>query len=377
MSSTTEETPPAQASTSASADGLKSSKPKKILGIFSLILLLGVGYGVWHWFSYGRFHEETDDAYLQADLITLLARDTGYIFEILVAPNATVAKDQVIARIDPEDYKLALEKAKNDLASAQSALVQLDAQIGAGQAAIQQAQAALSAAEATSDGAQKAYQRVRSLRDSSVGNQASLDAAEATAKSAAANVASAEAALAQAQAALAVLKAQKDSAELTVAAAEISVKVAKRDLDFTELRAPFAGVLTERQIEVGSFVTAGSRIGTLVPTDDIYVEANFKETQIADIREGAEVTLQVDAWAKEDLHGKVVSLTAGTGQVFSLLPSSNATGNFTKVVQRVPVRIEIDPDDRARLPLRPGMSVVVEVDTRTGEKAPQVARVGD
>lgn len=373
MSSTRKDTPSEQG---IPAEKPKSGKARRILGIAALLVLAVVGYEGWRWFSHGRYFQETDDAYLQADLVMLQARDTGYIAEILVGPNAAVAKDQVIARIDPQDYALALEKADNALASAESALHQLEAQITAGQAGIQQAEAALSAAQATNDGAQKAYRRAQELKTTSVGTQAALDTAEATAKSATAQVASAEAALAQAQAQLAVLKAQHDSAGLQVRAARTSQRQAQRDLDFTEIRAPFDGILTERQIEIGSWVAPGSRIGTLVPVENIYVGANFKETQIAGIHPGGQVSIRVDAWPDDLLRGTVESLTAGTGQVFSLLPASNATGNFTKVVQRVPVRIRIDAADRARLPLRPGMSVVVEVDTRTGEDHPLTPATG-
>lgn len=344
----------------------KGGKAKRVLSILAVLVLAFAGYEGWHWFSFGRFHEETDDAYLQADLIQMQARATGYVAAVLVGPNAAVTEGQVIALIDPEDYKLALERAQNGLATARSAEHQLQAQLKAGNAAIGQAEAAVVAADATNEGAQKAYRRAKDLKTSSAGTQAALDAAEATARSADAQVQSAQAALAQAKAELSVLHARAESAKLDVRSAGTAVRQAERDLSFTEVRAPFDGVLTARQIEVGSFVTTGSRIGTLVPVGRVYAEANFKETQIADIHPGAKVSLSVDAWPDEALHGEVVSMTAGTGQVFSLLPSSNATGNFTKVVQRVPVRIEIDAADRARLPLRPGMSVIAAVDTRTG-----------
>ncbi|RJE84956.1 HlyD family secretion protein [Paracoccus onubensis] len=371
MASTTDDEVPDDApQNAAQAPRPKSGKAKRILVILAVMALAVIGYEGWHWFSFGRFHEETDDAYLQASLIILQARETGYISEVTVEPNAPVQKDQVLARIDPDDYRLALENAENSLSSAKSAAVQLRAQIDSGHAAVEQAQAALTAARATNDGAQKAYRRAQELQTTRAGTQATTDAAEATAKSAAAQVQSAKAALAQAKAELVVLKARYDGAELDIKAAETGVKQARRDLSFTEIRAPFTGILTAREIEPGSYVTAGSRIGTLVPVGEIYAEANFKETQIAGIRPGAEVSLQVDAWPEETLHGTVQSLSAGTGQVFSLLPSSNATGNFTKVVQRVPVRIVIDAQDRARLPLRPGMSVIAEIDTRTGRDEP-------
>lgn len=358
------------AATEKPAEKPKGGKAKRVLIVLAVLVLAAGGYEGWKWYSYGRFHEGTDDAYLHADLITLQARNTGYVSEILVGPNANVAKDQVIARIDPEDYQLALEVAQNSLSLAISALAGLDAQISAGKAAIQQADAAISAANATNDGAQKSYTRARELKTSSAGTQAAVDSAEATAKSAAAQVESAKAAQAQARAQLTVLDASLESAKLDVRAAQTNLRKAQLDLDYTEIRAPFAGVLTERQIETGSFVTSGSGVGTLVPVSDIYVEANFKETQIAGIHPGAKVAVTVDAWPDAELKGSVESLTAGTGQVFSLLPASNATGNFTKVVQRVPVRITIDPADRDSLPLRPGMSVLVEVDTRTGTPAP-------
>ena len=351
----------------------KGGKAKRILLALACVAVAVAAYEGWHWYSFGRFHEETDDAYLQADLITLQARDSGYISEILVGPNAAVQSGQIIARIDPEDYRLALEKAQNSLAAAESAEAQISAQITSGQAAVEQADAAIAAASATNDGAQKTFRRAQELRATTAGTQAALDQAEATAKSAEAQVQSAKAALAQAKAELAVLHAKQDSARLEIRSAQTGVKLAERDLTFTEIRAPFAGILTERQVEVGSYVTTGSRIGTMVPVSDVYVEANFKETQIAGIRPGAHVRVTVDAWPDQVLNGKVESLTAGTGQVFSLLPASNATGNFTKVVQRVPVRITIDQADRNRLPLRPGMSVLAEIDLRTGDDTQPLA----
>jgi len=344
----------------------KPGKAKRILGVLAFILLAVVGYEGWQWFTSGRFHEKTDDAYLQADLVTLQARESGYIAEILVAANAPVRKGEVIARIDPEDYELALESSRNGLAVAEINVRQLEAQITAGEAAIRQAHAAVTAAEATSDGAQRAYRRARELKTTSAGTQAALDAAEANAKSSAAQVESARGALAQAEAELVLFKARLDTARLEVQSARTDLSKAQRDLDFTQIRAPFDGILTERRVEVGSYVGPGSPIGTLVPVQEVYVDANFKETQIADIHPGAKVSIRVDAWPKEVLHGTVDSLAAGTGQVFSILPSSNATGNFTKIVQRVPVRIQIDAQDRARLPLRPGLSVIAEIDTRTG-----------
>lgn len=360
---------PAPASAPA-APPAKSGKAKRVLGVVALILLGVVAYEGYRWFTFGRFHESTDDAYLQADLVVLQARESGYITEIAIAPNAPVSRGQIIARIDPRDYEIALTAAQNSLEVAKSAGLQLEAQIVAAEATVRQGEALLIAAEAQNDGAQKAYQRARELRTNSAGTQAALDAAEANAKSAAAEVESAKATIAQAQAQLGVLRAQLDTARLDVRVARTQVERAQLDLDFTTIRAPFDGILTERQIQVGSFVAAGSRLGTLVPVQNLYVGANFKETQIADIHPGAKVGIRVDAWPKERLSGMVESLTAGTGQVFSLLPSSNATGNFTKVVQRVPVRITLDEADRNRLPLRPGMSVVVEVDTRTGENRP-------
>lgn len=166
----------------------KGGKAKRVLLILGAVVLAFAAYQGWHWFSIGRFHEETDDAYLQADLVILQAKDTGYIAEVMVAPNAAVTRDQIIARIDPEDYQLALEKAQNALASSQSAQAQISAQITSGHAAVEQAQAAITAASATSDGAQKSYRRAQDLRATTAGTQAALDQAEATAKSAEAQV---------------------------------------------------------------------------------------------------------------------------------------------------------------------------------------------
>ena len=345
----------------------KGGKAKRVLAIVALLVLVLAGWQGWRWYSHGRFHQETDDAYLQADLIMLQARDTGYVAEVLVAPNAPVKKDQVIAVIDPQDYALALEKAQNALALAESAQVQLDAQIVAGQAAIEQARAALAAAEATNDGAQKSFRRAQELKVTSAGTQAALDAAEATAKSASAQVASARAALSQAKAEVQVLEAKRDSAALDVRSAQTGLRLAQRDLDFTRVRAPFDGILTERQIEVGSFVTTGSRIGTLVPTGAVYVEANFKETQIGRMRPGQKAELLFDSYPDTPIEGRIDSLFAASGAQFSLLPPDNATGNFTKVVQRIPVKLTFAADNPLRGLIRPGMSVEVTVDLRSDE----------
>ncbi len=194
---------------------------------------------------------------------------------------------------------------------------------------------------------------------------ADLDSAKTSLEQAQANVTAADASIASADAQIAVLKAQRAEAEASIRSAELSLEKAQRDLDFTVLKAPYDGVVGNLAVQVGDLVSTGKRLAALVPVQDLYIEANFKETQIAHLVPGSKVSIHVDAYGDKPLEGTVRSIAPASGSVFSMLPAENATGNFTKVVQRVPVRIALPEDALKEGHLRAGLSVVVDVDTRT------------
>lgn len=353
----------------AAAAGSAPKKKGKAGTVIRAILLVAIAAGAYEgysWWTHGRFVESTDDAYVSADITTVLSKVSGYVASIEVADNQHVDAGQVIARIDDGDYQLAVQSAKDSVASAQATVERISRQIIASHASVDQAKAALEAAEAREIEAKSSYERQVRLTEGKVSSQALLDSALADMRDATATVSSSKAAVAVADANVAVLEGQMKEAEQTVASARTSLEKAERDLEFTVVRAPVAGVIGNRAAQVGSLLQTGSRVAAIVPLADARIDANFKETQLDLIRPGATVKVTVDAYPELELEGKVQSLSPATGSVFSLLPSENATGNFTKVVQRVPVRISVPASEEGASVLRPGMSVVVEVDTRTG-----------
>lgn len=347
----------------------KKSKGPKILAVLALAALGGGGWFGYSWWTDGRFHVETDDAYVDADISRISARATGYIVEMPVAENARVRAGDVIARIDDTDARLALEAAGRRVDGQKATIVRINALIAAQKTAIEEAEAALQSAQAESERSLKAYQRAATLLKSPSGTQQIMDEATATRDKAAAALASAEAALDSAHAQVDVLTAQRTEAEAALAGLVTAVAIAERDLGFTRITAPVDGVFGNKAVDVGALVQPGSRIGAVVPLDDLHVEANFKETQLGRIRPGQEVAIGVDALPGETFRGVVESVAPGSGATFSLLPPENATGNFTKITQRVPVRIRIDQSSDPHGLLRPGLSVITRVDVRTGQPA--------
>lgn len=355
-----------QTASSAESGQKKKGKAGKVIRAILLVAIAAGVYEGYSWWTHGRFVETTDDAYVAADITTVLSKVSGYVASIEVADNQHVDAGQVIARIDDGDYQLAVQSARDSVASAEATVDRISRQIIAGHASVDQAQASVEAAEAREIEAKASYERQVKLTEGKVSSQALLDSALADMRDATATVSSSKAAVAVAAANVAVLGGQMKEAEQAVASARTSLEKAERDLEFTVVRAPVAGVIGNRAAQVGSLLQTGSRVAAIVPLADARIDANFKETQLDRILPGASVKVTVDAYPELELHGKVQSLSPATGSVFSLLPSENATGNFTKVVQRVPVRISVPVSEEGASVLRPGMSVVVEVDTRTG-----------
>lgn len=339
----------------------------RVAAVSALALAIGVGgYYCHYWWTAGRYMVATDDAYVGAKNATLSPKVSGYIADIVVADNARVAAGDVIARIDDGDYRLAVQTARDQIAVQQAGIDRLGQQVIAQEAAVDQARAQVASAKAGATRADLELKRQQDLSSRQVSSRQSLEQAQAAFEQANASVQAANAALESASANVGVLKAQQEEARRTLKQLETALAKAERDLSFTVIRAPFDGVIGNRAMQVGDYVQPTQRLASLVPLDAIYIDANFKETQLARLQPGQPVRVSVDAYPEHDLEGKVASVAPASGSVFSLLPPDNATGNFTKVVQRLPVRILLPAAVAEQSLLRPGMSVVVSVNTKPG-----------
>lgn len=353
----------------------KPARPWKKLILFA-VLAGGLGFGGLKghdWWTHGRFMVSTDDAYLQADMTILSAKVSGYIAAMEVANNQPVKAGDVIARIDDGDYRLAVQAARDKLATQQSAVARIGRQIEAAKAGVTQAAAQIDAVKADALRTVSDYARQTQLAQSDYTSRARLEQSRADRDRAEATVRSAEAALAAARANVDVLAAQQTEASRLAAELQTAVERAERDLSFTILRAPLDGVVGNKAAEVGTYVQPGTRLAALVPLSGVHVDANFKETQLASVKPGQKAHIEVDAYPGRDFVGTIESVSPASGSVFSLLPPENATGNFTKIVQRVPVRVRISAEEANEGVLRPGLSVVVSVDRRDRPEAAPIA----
>ena len=331
----------------------------------ALAIMVGGGFGA-HWWISGRYMISTDDAYVGAHNTTLASKISGYVANVPVNDNATVHAGDVIATIDDGDYRLAVDSAREKAATQEATVDRIGRQVVAQQANVEQAKAQTVSAQAEVKKTQLEYDRQQALSAQKFASQQTLEQAVAKRDQAIAALQSAQAGIDAAAANLDVLKAQQQEARGTLAELQTALAKAERDLSFTVIRAPVDGVFSNRAVQTGDYVQTGQRVASLVPLHDVYVDANFKETQLAHIRPGQPVSISVDAFSDHDIIGRVVSLSPASGSVFSLLPPDNATGNFTKIVQRLPVRIEVPAGVAAQRMLRPGMSVVVSVNTKPG-----------
>ena len=332
------------------------------------VLIVAVAAGLWYGYDYwtvGRFMVSTDDAYVQGDIASIAPKVTGYIDNIPVVANQHVKAGDVIFQLDSGDYQIALDETEAKLSTQKETLARIVAQTTAAKATQQQAEAQKQAANAVLTNAQATLTRVQKLHATRFVAQADLDTAQSSLDQARANVASADAQIASAKANIDVLNAQYKETDSGTKSLELARDKAARDLAFTTLRAPFDGVVGNLSGKKGDLVSAGQKIAALVPVGQLYIDANYKETQLANIKTGETAHIYVDAIDGTKFDGKVVSVAPASGAVFSLLPPENATGNFTKVVQRVPVRIAIPQDALDSGKIRAGLSVVVDIDTRT------------
>ncbi len=356
---------PAKEGSTAAKPARQGAHRKLALIVFAAAVVLAAGgwYG-YHWLMAGRFIVSTDDAYVHADATTLAAKVSGYVSEIGVTDNAYVHTGDVIARIDDGDYRLAVDTAHDKLATQQSTVARIGKQIQAQQASVEQARAQLVSAQAVQTRTQSELQRQQELAAREFASKQTLEQALSNRDQAVASVQSAQAALDSAIANVDVLAAQQQEATRQQQELKTALARAERDLSFTVIRAPIDGVIGNRAMRVGDFVQTGQRLASLVPLADVYIDANFKETQLARLKPGQPVSVSVDALPDHEITGTVASVSPASGSVFSLLPPDNATGNFTKIVQRLAVRISLPADVTDQRLLRPGMSVVVDVNTK-------------
>ncbi len=334
--------------------------------VIALVVVAAV-VGIWWYVDYqnnGKFLQETDDATVQADMVTIAPRVSGYVAEVLVGENQDVTAGQPLVRIDPRDARAQAAQAEAQIAVAGAQADTARAQITEQYAAIDQARAQLAAArsKAAYDAAEVA--RYRPLAASGAETRQTLAQLEVTARQSADNVRAAEAAVAAQQRRVGSLQSQVAQGRAQGQAARAQLAAASVDVGATQLTAPIAGRIGDKTVTIGQYVQAGTRLMSVVPLDRLYITANFKETQLALMRPGQPVEIEVDALDGVPIEGRVESLAPGTGAQFSLLPPQNATGNFTKITQRVPVRISIAATPEARRLLVPGLSVSVTVDTR-------------
>ncbi|HYH38950.1 MAG TPA: HlyD family secretion protein [Azospirillum sp.] len=338
-----------------------------------MIALSGAGYGGWHWWTEGRFVESTDNAYVQSDISVVSPKVAGYVRDVRVAENQQVAAGDVLVVLDDRDYRAKAAEAEANVAAQKAALGSNEQKLVWQRTQIARAEAELASADAERQRAALAFNRTRSLASDNWTSRQALDTAEADLRKADAAVLKARAALAAERDQIAVLQAAGGEIKAHLEQAAAALDAARNDLDNTVVRAGVDGVVGNRGVQVGQYARPGVQMLSLVPLPDVYVVANFKETQLADMRPGQKVQVTVDAFPAKPLTGTVESFAPASGSKFSLLPPENATGNFTKVVQRVPVRIALPKDTDLSGLLRPGLSVVAEVDTRGHDDRPHLA----
>ncbi|KQM62236.1 MULTISPECIES: HlyD family secretion protein [unclassified Sphingomonas] len=334
--------------------------------VIALALVAAVVGGWWYvdYQNNGKFLQETDDATVQADMVTIAPRVSGYVADVLVGENQDVAAGQPLVRIDPRDARAQAAQAEAQIAVAGAQADTARAQVTEQYAAIDQARAQLAAARSKAAYDAGEVARYRPLAASGAETRQTLAQLEVTARQSADNVRAAEAAVTAQQRRVASLQSQVAQGRAQGQAARAQLAAASVDVGATQLTAPIKGRIGDKTVTIGQYVQAGTRLMSVVPLDRLYITANFKETQLALMRPGQPVEIDVDALDGVPVRGRVESLAPGTGAQFSLLPPQNATGNFTKITQRVPVRISIEATPEARRLLVPGLSVSVTVDTR-------------
>ncbi|MBD1550267.1 HlyD family secretion protein [Pseudomonas sp. C2L12B] len=333
-----------------------------IVAIAAVFIVGGIE-GTRYW-NVGRFIESTDDAYVKADATIIAPKVSGYVADVTVDDNQPVKAGQLLARIDDHDLRNALDGATADVTAAIASLAHLDAQLAAQGSLIRQADASATAAAASLDLAQRNDARRRTMAQVGYGSVEQADNASTSAKQGRAELDRLQAAALTARDQVTILRTQRQLAQAQLAAAEAAKHQAELNLSYAGIVAPIDGTVGNRTVRRGQYVQAGTQLMALVPLQHVYVIANFKETQLTGVEPGQRVHVRVDTFPGHDIIGRVDTIAPASGMEFSLLPPDNATGNFTKIVQRIPVKILFPLDDALVGHLRPGMSVEASIDTR-------------
>jgi membrane fusion protein (multidrug efflux system) len=342
----------------------KSRIRRGILFAIALVALVAGGLRLHEWWSVGRFVEATDDAFVGADITTIASKVPGFVVKVAVRDNQHVRAGDLLAVIDDRDYRAELAKAEATVREQEATLANLDASAQLQAAVIDQARAKTASTAAERQRADADGVRARNLVKRNVVSEQDFEQVDATAAKARADDDAAKAALVAAQRQIVVIETEKRQAQAALAQARASLELARLNLTYTEIRSPINGVIGNRHARVGDYAIVGAQLMSIVPVSGLYVDANFKESQIAHMRPGQRAVVEADVLRGVKFFGTVESLAPATGAQFSLLPAENATGNFTKIVQRVPVRIHLEGDAGELGKLRPGLSVVASVDRR-------------
>ncbi|MBO9102387.1 MULTISPECIES: HlyD family secretion protein [unclassified Rhizobium] len=336
---------------------------KRILLTVAILAMIAGGIWFLRYWTVGRFLQSTNDAFLQADQTTVSPKVQGYVEQVYVVANQKVAVGDRLLKIEPGNYEAKVAQAQAGVESSKADLARAQAEAKRQISSVGQAEAQLLSARTQAQFAQSQVDRYQSLGRAGATSKEQIATYTSQRDQQAAQVKVSEASLASAKEAINTTEAAVRQAEAAVRQSEAQLATAQLDLDATEITAPIAGVVGDKSVAVGQYVSAGTRLMTLVPVKDIYLVANFKETQVELMRVGQPARISVDAISSGTLDGEVESFSPATGAQFALIPTENATGNFTKIVQRIPVRIKIEANANPHIVLVPGLSVSVEVDT--------------
>ena len=359
--------------TRTATHGRWSVKQLLIAAAGLLFIAAAAGYGSYYWKT-GRFLVSTDDAYVKAHSVLISPKVSGYISEAPVDDNQTVKAGEVIARIDPRDYQTALDQAHANVAAAQASIDTLNQQIAQQKLVVEEDRQQVASDQAALVYSQQDYQRYTDLAKDGWATVQRAQQAQADIREKEAALQHDAAVVSAAQQQIGVFEAQLAQAKATLAQQQAMEHQAELNLSYTTITAPVDGTVGVRTLRVGEYVQAGTQLMAVVPLQAVYIVANYEETQLTDVRAGQPVTIDVDTFPGTPVHGFVDSIAPASGQEFALLPPDNATGNFTKIVQRIPVKIALNADDPLANLLRPGMSVEPTIDTKAQTAAPASAR---
>jgi membrane fusion protein, multidrug efflux system len=364
-------------SSSNITDLVRSASRRLLLFVAGVVAIGAVVCFACYWIAIGRYIESTDDAYVGGEVTTLSFKVAGLIETVAIVDNQSVKTGDLLLKLDDRDYRAQRARAEANIAARQAALANVNATRRMRVAMVEQAMADLATAMADQVMAKQDIDRYRALNNAQVISRQRFEQADAADKKARASVRKAQAALDAVERQLDIVDAQRDQAGADLDQATADRDLARLNLSYTEIRSPIDGVVGNRSARAGAYATVGTQLLAIVPAHGLWVDANFKESQLAGMRTGQPAEITADAVRGVTLRGHVASLAPATGAQFSVIPPENATGNFTKIVQRVPVRILLE-DNAAELGrLRPGLSVVVRVDTRQSAGLPVDERPGD